>query len=181
MSVWGLGRLPWRQNPFPTGGRPTSPWRQTHLTLEADPPRPGGRTPPLCRQITFQRPMPHLDADAPTGGRLWRQTSPSAEENDIRFWKHFLSLQSVMSPKRLWWGFNIWPRNYFCDFSFAVNEEDIQCHLEDRQLKDALKDKKLFIVDYRDFDGVQGKENYTVFWLSLETLVISQLKCFVLK
>ena len=68
-----------------------------------------------------------------------------------------------------------------CDFSFAVNEGDIQCHLEDRQLKDALKDKKLFIVDYRDFDGVQGKENYTVLILSLEKLVISQLKCFVLK
>ena len=38
--------------------------------------------------------------------------------------------------------------------SFAVKEEDIRPHLEDRELKDALKNKKLFIVDYRDFDGV---------------------------
>ena len=57
-------------------------------------------------------------------------------------------------------------------FSFAVKEEDIRSHLEDRELKDALKDKKLFIIDYRDFDGVQGKENYTVFWLYVEKLFI---------
>ena len=54
-----------------------------------------------------------------------------------------------------------------------MNEEDIQPHLEGRALNDVLKDKKLFIVDYRDFDGVQGKENYTVFLFHVETLLYS--------
>ena len=35
-------------------------------------------------------------------------------------------------------------------------------HLEGSAISDALKDKKLFIVDYRVFDGLEGKTNFTV-------------------
>ena len=46
--------------------------------------------------------------------------------------------------------------------SFALNEED-------RAINDALKNKKLFIVDYRVFDGLQGKKNLTVFYTENKT------------
>ena len=48
-------------------------------------------------------------------------------------------------------------------YSFAVKEEDIRPHLENGPINDVVRDKKLFIVDYRILDGVQTKKNYTVF------------------
>ena len=46
--------------------------------------------------------------------------------------------------------------------SFAVSENDLRPLLENRRLDDVLKDKKLFIVDYRIFDGMRGMPNKTV-------------------
>ena len=46
--------------------------------------------------------------------------------------------------------------------SFAVSENDLRPLIENRRLDDALKDKKLFIVDYGIFDGIEGMPNKTV-------------------
>ena len=43
--------------------------------------------------------------------------------------------------------------------SFAVSENDLRPLIENRRLDDALKDKKLFIVDYGIFDGIEGMPN----------------------
>ena len=46
--------------------------------------------------------------------------------------------------------------------SFAVSENDLRPLLENHGLDDVLKNKKLFIVDYRILDGIKGMPNKTV-------------------
>ena len=47
-------------------------------------------------------------------------------------------------------------------YSFAVNEKELLPLIEYCSLDDVLKDKKLFIVDYRILDGIKGMPNKTV-------------------
>ena len=43
-----------------------------------------------------------------------------------------------------------------------MSDNDLRPLLENRRLDDVLKDKKLFIVDYRILDGIKGMPNKTV-------------------
>ena len=43
-----------------------------------------------------------------------------------------------------------------------MSQNDLRPLLENRGLDDVLKDKKLFIVDYRILDGIKGMPNKTV-------------------
>ena len=53
-------------------------------------------------------------------------------------------------------------RFYSLYFSFAIDKEEIRPHIENRDLKSVLKDKKLFIVDHRVLDGIKGHKNLEV-------------------
>ena len=47
-----------------------------------------------------------------------------------------------------------------------MSENNLRSLLENRGLDDVIKDKKLFIVDYRILDGIKGMPNKTVVHIS---------------
>ena len=55
---------------------------------------------------------------------------------------------------------------------FALNKEDLRPYLEWKDLKEAIEQKKLFIIDYRIFDGIQGIKGRKVKFGSTISIII---------